>query len=205
MYLQQLYGSGLDGIDEWREMWNDEVLPYLRSLRPLAGPGTRAEQRSDGTLIRAVPAPSAAAVPPVDDYDSYFKLTLKRSGANNATTYTVRIADGATDGASLATVNSYRGYVVNPYEEVLTVGDDRLFFLDYTPAEYADYRLVRAATLEIDSVGRDENDELVLPDGSQDNHCYMQLGRVLWKGGAPETVQDFKNGVADMRWYVRCF
>ena len=51
MYLKQLFGSGAAGFAEWRDMWNGEILPYLRSLRPLAGHGIRTEEKADGTVI----------------------------------------------------------------------------------------------------------------------------------------------------------
>ena len=52
MFLQRLFsGSPV----EWRDMWNDEVLPYLRSEHLVAGPGIRIDRRPAGTLIRAVP------------------------------------------------------------------------------------------------------------------------------------------------------
>ena len=54
MFLNRLFSSDFGGITEWKEMWNDEVLPYLRSERLVAGPGGRIDRRPAGTLIRVV-------------------------------------------------------------------------------------------------------------------------------------------------------
>ena len=64
MYLRRIVGNGLAAVAEWRRMWNDEVLPYLRSQRPVAGPGVKIDQRPAGTMITAAgvggSAPAAA-------------------------------------------------------------------------------------------------------------------------------------------------
>ena len=54
MSLNRLFSSDFGGIAEWREMWNNEVLPYLHSERLVAGPGVRIDRRPAGTLIRVV-------------------------------------------------------------------------------------------------------------------------------------------------------
>ena len=54
MFLRYLLSGDFGGIAEWRKMWNDEVLPYLRAERLVAGPGVRLDRRPAGTLIRVV-------------------------------------------------------------------------------------------------------------------------------------------------------
>ena len=185
-------------------MWNDEVLPYLRSLRPVAGPGLAIDHLPAGTVIRAVSAPAAAAQSSAsndDFYHSYFKLALE----NENGVFRVKIADGATGGNSYAVVNGYTAYTVAPYAE--TVTGDRLFFLKYTPAQYGSSGSQTAVpTLVIASLGPAEGSSGFpsLPSGGTDGAFYMQLGRLLWNSGAPKVVQDFTGGVAEFRWYVKC-
>ena len=54
MALNRLFSSEFDGIDEWKNMWNDEVLPYLHAAELVAGPGLRIDRRPAGTLIRVI-------------------------------------------------------------------------------------------------------------------------------------------------------
>ncbi len=54
MFLNRLFSDDFGGIAEWKNMWNDEILPYLRSERLVAGPGVRIDRRPAGTLIRVV-------------------------------------------------------------------------------------------------------------------------------------------------------
>ena len=197
MYLQRLYGSGLGGVDEWREMWNDEVLPYLHSLRPLAGPGTRIEERSDGTLITAIPNAAAAASPAAEaGYSSYFKLTL----ADTSSGAVVTVADGATGSDSIAVVNGGSTYALPPYSEV--VSGARVFMLKYTPAQYgSDGAVVSGATMAISSVAGG-----TLPSGGTSGAYYYQLGRVVASsGGELRVVQDHTAGVAQFQWFANCF
>ena len=198
MYLKRLSDGG---FSEWRAMWNDEILPYLRSLRPVAGPGVRIDRLPGGSLIRFVPAPAKAqAAAGTDFYHSYFKLRLVRSAGGGCS---VRIADGATDGNSLAVVNGYTAYWLPPYTE--SVSADRLFYLKYTPATFwNDGSVYTRAALEIVSRGPEAGGGLVLPEGGTDGAFYFQLGRVLWNGGFPRAIQDHTAGVADIRWYAKC-
>ena len=53
MFLTRLF-SGSPA--EWRDMWNNEVLPYLRGAQLVAGPGIRIDRRPAGTLIRSIPS-----------------------------------------------------------------------------------------------------------------------------------------------------
>ena len=63
MFLNRLFSNDLGGIAEWKNMWNDEVLPYLRSERLVAGPGVRIDRRPAGTLIRVVSSGAADGGP----------------------------------------------------------------------------------------------------------------------------------------------
>lgn len=56
MYLKQLFNAGFAGVTEWRTLWNQTVLPYLRSQRIIAGHGIRTRQMPAGTVIEAVDA-----------------------------------------------------------------------------------------------------------------------------------------------------
>lgn len=182
-------------------MWNRDVLPYLRSLRPVAGHGVRLDRMAAGTVIRVLPAaPGRGGGNSVRaEYSGYFKLTL----ANAAGAYSVTIADGATGGDSTAVVNGGRVWSVAPYTEA--VAGDRLFFLKFTPPEYDQYGVVTVPeSLVIASLGPSGGVFPVLPDGGTDGAYYMQLGRLLWNSGAPRVVQDHTAGVAEFNWFVRC-
>lgn len=199
MYLERLYDGG---FSEWRSMWNREVLPYLRSLRPVAGPGLRIDRTPDGSLIRLSSAGGGAPSRPAgaDFYQSYFKLKLSR---NDEGVHSVTIADGATGGESIAVVNGYTTFRVAPYTEVVTA--NRLFYLKFRPATFwNDGAVYTPATLTIESLGNGP-DGMVLPEGGTDGAFYTQLGRVLWNNaGKVRVVQDFTGGVADIRWYASC-
>ena len=54
MFLKRLISNDSGGFAEWKNMWNDEVLPYLHSAQLVAGPGLRIDRRPAGTLIRVV-------------------------------------------------------------------------------------------------------------------------------------------------------
>ena len=184
--------------ENWRSMWNEEVLPYLRSLHLTAGDGLRIDRRPAGTWIRALPGAAAGGSGAAAGYSSYFKL----SGARTSGGYTVTVADGATGGASTAVVNGGTTYSIAPYTE--TVNGDRLFFLKYTPAQYTGGAETTPAALAIASLGPANGRFPLLPSGGTDGAYYMQLGRCLWNGGSPRIVQDFTAGVAEFNWYVNC-
>ena len=203
MYLKQLLGSGTAGFAEWRDMWNWEIIPYLRTLRPLAGHGICTEEKADGTMINATTVPGITADPgPAagEPYRSYFKLTLGSVSSGGEIVPTVTVADGATGGSSIAVLNGYSSYRLPPYVE--TVTEDRLYYLKYTPAVYGSGgAVVSGASMNISSVVSSGGSTPTLPAGSG---AYVQLGRVLWSAGTPRVVQDFTAGVADVRWYVSC-
>ena len=196
MYLEQLSKS--EDFAAWRKEWNDRVLPFLDSLRPVAGPGIRIDRKDNGSLFRAVPVASRPGGTGGNSYNSYFKLSLALEDGIEVT-----IADGATGQTSLARVNGYTSYQMPPYTETVTA--DRLFYLKYTPARYGTGGgLISAAAMEYGSVGRDEYDRLILPESGADGAVYFQLGRVVFSGGAPSVIQDHTSGVADIRWYMNC-
>ena len=192
MYLKQLSGD----FAEWKDMWNDEVLPYLRSLRPVAGPGVRIDRLPNGTVFRAaregVRAPANAAG---KAYDSYFKLTLADAGG----VCSVTVADGATGSDSIAVVNGGSAYSIPPY--TAPVSGATVCFLQYNPATYdSGGALVSGATMAISSIAGS-----TLPSGGTSGAYYMQLGRVVGSsGGKLRVVQDHTAGVAQFPWFVRC-
>jgi len=191
----------LNSGEEWAAMWNRDVLPYLRSLRPVAGHGVRLDRMAAGTVIRVLPAAPGrvGGNGGPAEYSGYFKLTLANTGGG----YAVTIADGATGGDSTAVVNGGRVWSVAPYTEA--VAGDRLFFLKFTPPEYDQYGVVTVPeSLVIASLGPSGGVFPVLPDGGTDGAYYMQLGRLLWNSGAPRVVQDHTAGVAEFNWFVRC-
>ena len=198
MELRQLSDAGMSGLAEWREMWNDEVLPYLESLRPVAGPGTRIDRKANGTLFRAVPAATAAAPPPAPkppEYSSYFKLTL----ADTSGGAVVTVADGATGSNSIAVVNGGSTYTLPPYSE--TVSGARVFLLKYTPAQFgSDGGIVSGATMVISSV-----EGGTPPSGGTSGAYYMQLGRTVGSGAALRVVQDHTAGVAQFPYYTTSY
>lgn len=201
MFLKRLVHGGFAALSEWRDLWNGEVLDYLRGLQIVPGSGIRVRRLPSGTVIEAEPVASVGSAPPplsAGEYNSYFKLALTAATENGATTYSVTIADGATAGNSTAVVNGYTTYSIAPYTEVVTAS--RLFYLKYTPATYTSSGAVSvAATLIIES-----SDNLVLPAYGTNGSFYTQIGRVVFADGQPAVFQDFTAGVADIRWYAVC-
>lgn len=197
MLLRRL--SPFDGADKWREMWNNEVIPYIQTMRLIAGRGIRLNHLPAGTVIETLPhagkAPLNAA--PIEGYNSYFKISVS---GDTESGYTATISDGATGGNSIAVVNGYTVYQVEPYSEVIS--QSRLFFLKFTPPGYyfQSGTQYKEAVLEIGSQSIDE----VLPDASQEGCFYTQIGRVIFNNGTPVVVQDYTAGVADIRWYAAC-
>ena len=61
MYLKQIVNGGIAGIAEWRRMWNQDVLPYLRGARLIAGRGVRINRLPTGTVVEVVDAGGHAA------------------------------------------------------------------------------------------------------------------------------------------------
>lgn len=199
--------KALNNSAEWRSMWNNDVLPYLRRLRPVAGHGIRIDYLATGCVISVTNrGEEGAHSAPADDgsYNSYFKLSLSSTTANDTTTWTARIADGATDGKNIAVVNGYNVYQIDPYTEAISA--DRLFYAIYTPATYTNQGAVDTpASMSIGSVGATGGNSLSLPTMTQNGPCYYQIGRVLFSGGVPKIQQDFTGGVLDARWYVSCY
>jgi hypothetical protein len=202
MYLKQLSKS--EDFAAWRELWNDRVLPFLDSLRPVAGPGIRIDRKDNGTLIRAVPAAVHAACSVGSaGYDSYFKITLAEPTSGAAV---VTIADGATGSDSYAVVNGAGGYTLPPYSETISRG--ALYFLKYTPTQYGSGgAIVSGATMAISSLHQSGGSFPSLPAGGTSGAYYYQLGRVIWSSGSTPTrvVQDHTAGVAQFNWFMNCY
>ena len=196
MYLKPLLNSGMAGFAEWREMWNDEVLPYLSGLRPVGGPGMRIDRGNGGTVFRTAPSTVPAAAPAAGDgYSSYFKLTL----ADTSSGAVVTVADGATGSNSIAVVNGGSTYSLPPYTE--TVAGARVFLLKYTPAQYnSNGGIASSATMVISSVAGG-----TLPSGGTSGAFYYQLGRTVGSGAELRVVQDHTAGVAQFQWFANCF
>ena len=197
MYLNQLSKS--DDFAAWREAWNDRVLPFLDSLRPVAGPGIRIDRKENGSVIRAVPAVHTAAG--AAGYSSYFKITLSPPVSGAAV---VTIADGATGSNSTAVVNGGSTYSLPPYSE--TVSGGALYLLKYTPAQFGSGgAVVSSATMAISSIPQSGAYFPSLPSGGTSGAYYYQLGRVIWSGGLPpRVVQDHTAGVVQFNWFANC-
>ena len=178
-------------------VWNENA----RRSRVIAGPGLLAEETPDGTLLQLAPAdsaPAAAEAEPAPGYESYFKLSLSTVSSGGAITHAVTVADGATGSNSTAVVNGYTTYSLAPYTEVVSA--DRLFYLKYTPPVYnSTGGMVSSGAVVISST-----DDMILPSAGTSGAFYTQLGRALFSSGAARVVQDYTQGVADIRWYVRC-
>ena len=199
MYLKQIINAGVAGFAEWRRMWNQDVLPYLRGQRLIAGRGVRINRLPAGTVIDVIDAGGrGAAGNPDGGYSSYFKLSL---GGNGSGGYVVTIADGATGSNSIAVVNGGTTYSIPPYSGAVI--QDTLFFLKYVPDQYnSGGQIVSGATLNIAAASGVVMP--TLPSGGTSGAYYMQLGRCVWSNGNPRIVQDFTAGVAEFNWYLNC-
>ena len=59
MNWERLSGSHVvDLIRNWRDMWNSRIMPKLRSMELVAGPGIRLNKGPSGVVISAVPISS---------------------------------------------------------------------------------------------------------------------------------------------------
>ena len=107
MVLRYLSRGDSGGVAEWREMWNEEVLPYLRAEHLAAGPGIRLDRRPAETLIRVVSSGGAgggkmilAAV-----------VTMPTSGGGVGTAVPVTVGSGGaitpTSGAAIPVTFPY--------------------------------------------------------------------------------------------------
>ena len=108
MFLKRLTSSGLGGVAEWRRMWNEEVLPYLRGAQPVAGPGIRIDRRPAGTLIRAVPSGEGGGAGGGAVIQLAAVVTMPTSGGGVGTVSPVGIGSGGaitpTSGANIPVV-----------------------------------------------------------------------------------------------------
>ena len=62
MMLPRLSGANVvDLIRNWRNIWNNQIIDFLRSLELIAGPGIRIDKRPAGRVISAIfPSGSSA-------------------------------------------------------------------------------------------------------------------------------------------------
>ena len=123
-------------------------------------------------------------------YNGYFKIT----DASEGDAFKVKVADGATGGASTCKVNNIVFSVPAWTSEAITA--TRLIVLKYTAK----------------TSGQDAKVELVLLETlpNDDNlNCYYQIGRAIVKrDGSRKIQQDHNavssNGIAQIYWYIVC-
>ena len=123
-------------------------------------------------------------------YNGYFKIT----DASEGDAFKVKVADGATGGASTCKVNNIVFSVPAWTSEAITA--TRLIVLKYTAK----------------TSGQDAKVELVLLETlpSDDNlNCYYQIGRaIVNRDGSRKIQQDHNavssNGIAQIYWYNLC-
>lgn len=123
-------------------------------------------------------------------YNGYFKIT----DASEGDAFKVKVADGATGGASTCKVNNIVFSVPAWTSEAITA--TRLIVLKYTAK----------------TSGQDAKVELVLLETlpNDDNlNCYYQIGRaIVNRDGSRKIQQDHNavssNGIAQIYWYIVC-
>lgn len=118
-------------------------------------------------------------------YNGYFKIT----DASEGDAFKVKVADGATGGASTCKVNNKVFSVPAWTSEAITAS--KIVALKYTAASGE-----AAATVAVELF-----DEL--PDDS-DAAAYCQIGRVIVSGETRTIQQDHTTGVAQIWWYLLC-
>ena len=124
------------------------------------------------------------------EYNGYFKIT----DASEGDAFKVKVADGATGGASTCKVNNIVFSVPAWTSEAITA--TRLIVLKYTAK----------------TSGQDAKVELVLLETlpNDDNlNCYYQIGRaIVNRDGSRKIQQDHNavssNGIAQIYWYIVC-
>ena len=112
MFLKRLMSGGPGGIAEWKRMWNDEVLPYLRGAQLVAGPGIRIDRRPAGTLIRVVSSGGAGGGNGGGNITLGAVVTSPTGGFGTGTAKTIVLNSDGT-----YTINSGGAVVgyINPY------------------------------------------------------------------------------------------
>lgn len=119
------------------------------------------------------------------EYNGYFKIT----DASKDDAFKVKVADGATGGASTCKVNNKVFSVPAWTSEAITAS--KVVALKYTAASGD-----AAASVAVELF-----DEL--PDDS-DTAAYCQIGRVIVSGETRTIQQDHTTGVAQIWWYLLC-
>lgn len=119
------------------------------------------------------------------EYNGYFKIT----DASEGDAFKVKVADGATGGASTCKVNNKVFSVPAWTSEAITAS--KVVALKYTAASGD-----AAASVAVELF-----DEL--PDDS-DTAAYCQIGRVIISSEGRTIQQDHTTGVAQIWWYLLC-
>lgn len=206
LMLRELDKKGCPGCEQWREMWNSEILLYIRKIRLIPGRGVRVSHVPNGTICETAPAvhPATGSVSveeaPVE-YTGSFKITVTSATSGNITTYTTSVAHSEYQ-YSRASVNGITSYVLPAYTETIARNDNRLYYLAYTPPTYnSNGAVVSSGSMAVGSMQLTSGGGLTMP--AQDGKSYTQLGRVIWKDNKPEIVQDWKGASVDVRWYTQ--
>lgn len=118
-------------------------------------------------------------------YNGYFKIT----DASEGDAFKVKVADGATGGASTCKVNNKVFSVPAWTSEAITVS--KVVALKYTAASKD-----TAASVAVELFNE-------LPDDS-DTAAYCQIGRVIISSEGRTIQQDHTTGVAQIWWYLLC-
>lgn len=124
-------------------------------------------------------------------YNGYFKIT----DASEGDAFKVKVADGATGGASTCKVNNIVFSVPAWTSEAITA--TRLIVLKYTAATKASGE-TPAADAKVEIV---ELDAMPSDDAQT---AYYQIGRTIIKDGTMKIAQDHTAGVAQIYWYLLC-
>jgi hypothetical protein len=167
----------------------------MTALTGLVEDGGRVGQiHSDRKVFTPITASAKASYS--YSYNGYFKIT----DASEGDAFKVKVADGATGGASTCKVNNIVFSVPAWTSEAITA--TRLIVLKYTAATKASGETPAAAAKV----------ELVLLETlpNDDNlNCYYQIGRaIVDRDGSRKIQQDHNavssNGIAQIYWYNLC-
>lgn len=177
----------------------NEILDYLKRTRIQVDPRTMRKNETPAGITLSAQRQTVATPPqqlPEDGYSGYFKIT----DASEGDAFKVKVADGATGGASTCKVNNIVFSVPAWTSEAITA--TRLIVLKYTAATKASGGTSAAAAKV----------ELVLLETlpNDDNlNCYYQIGRaIIDRNGSRKIQQDHNaassNGIAQIYWYNLC-
>ena len=165
----------------------NEILDYLKRTRIQVDPRTMRKNETPAGITLSAQRQTVATPPQQlpDGYNSYFKVI----DASEGDAFKVKVADGATGGASTCKVNNKVFSVPAWTSEAITAS--KVVALKYTAASGD-----AAASVAVELF-----DEL--PDDS-DTAAYCQIGRVIVSGETRTIQQDHTTGVAQIWWYLLC-